>query len=348
MASTFADAEAVETFPAWSVTLIWTVCTSIQERRCGGLPGAPVHGILRRCDARSGIRGRDRDADAGGIPARQPGRAGEYRRADDRRSVVDVDRLADVRDIAGVVGYAPLNGVDTILRKGQAGNPGTAVQRNHLAGDTRCGVCPNSRYGHGGNIPAVVPIRRGRLEAGRRRSDIQFDRFGCTGGISSFVLGLHLDRISTIGRERDGGLPVCPIQRDALAGYSGSDIRRVGRDGHRRDIPAIVSIRRSRGQGCVRNGWGVIDRDGSEDIGCVPGIVRDASMHGVDPIHRQCQRRRPGHSIQRNHLAGDAGTRVRPADGDGHRRQIPAVLPIRRRQHEAGSWRGCIQADRLG
>ena len=115
VASTFADAEVVETFPAWSVTLIWTVCMSVYEGRCGRLPGAPIHGILRRCDARSGIRGRDRNADAGGIPTRQPGRAGEYRRADDRRSVVDVDRLADVRNIAGVVGYPPLNRVDAIL-----------------------------------------------------------------------------------------------------------------------------------------------------------------------------------------------------------------------------------------
>ena len=64
-------------------------------------------------------------------------------------------------NIAGVVGYASLNRVDPIIRKGQAGNPGAAVQRNHLAGDTRCGICSNGRYGHGGDIPAIVPSAGG-------------------------------------------------------------------------------------------------------------------------------------------------------------------------------------------
>ena len=128
-----------------------------------------------------------------------------------------MDRLADVRNIAGVVGHASLNRVDTILRKGQAGNPGSVIQRHHLAGDTRIGVCPNRRYGHRGDIPTIASIRRGCLEVGSWRGDIQFDRFGCTGGISSFVLGLHLDRIGSIGRERDGGFPGCAVQRDTLA-----------------------------------------------------------------------------------------------------------------------------------
>jgi len=80
-----------------------------------------------------------------------------------------MDCLSDVRNIAGVVSYASLNRIDTILRKGQAGNPGAAVQRYHLFGNTRCRVCPNRRYGHGRNIPAVGAIRRGRLEVGSRR-----------------------------------------------------------------------------------------------------------------------------------------------------------------------------------
>ena len=75
-----------------------------------------------------------------------------------------------------------------------------------------------SGTGCGDLLDFLVVPRTGdvRLEAGDRRGDVQFDRFGCTGGISSFVLGLHLDRIGSIGRERDGWFPGVAIQRDAL------------------------------------------------------------------------------------------------------------------------------------
>ena len=113
---------------------------------------------------------------------------------------------------------------------------------------------------------------------------------------------LHLDRIDTVSRDRKGGRPSAAVQGDTLAGQARGGIRGICRDGHGRGIPAVRTVGRGRGEGCIRYRRGVVDGDDLGGIGYVAGIVRDPAMHGVNSIGGESQTGYPGAAIQRDDL----------------------------------------------
>jgi len=252
--------------------------------------------------------------------------------------------------IAGVVLDAKIEAVDAFFAQGEAAVlPGTAVGANLRQQDARGGIRAADADLNRVDVPAIQPISH-RIGGGQGRgSGVQLDGLLRLCAPAGVVPGLRLNRMAAVGRQYQGGggLPRLPGPAHLHTLHTGNQVGGVGRDRHRRNIPAG----QARGAGVVQDQGGIRQVNQERHhagIGGVAGVILGAKFKIYRPltVHEQAVIL-PGAADRAPLGEGQAGGQVRPGDVHRERGDMPVIVTVRRRIKRLQRWEHRVHLERF-